>query len=549
MNRAAVSVIGLFLFIYILPLGVRPMTVPDESRYSEIPREMLASGEWVVPHLNGVLYFEKPVLGYWINALSISLLGENAFAVRLPSALAVGISALLIFLLMRGLRGGSQAGILAAAAFLTCLQVSALGAINLLDSMFSMFLTGAMVSFFRAHMAGTPLKRNGFLALFGALCGLAFLVKGFLAFAVPVVTIVPFMLWEKQGKRLFTIPWIPLLTALGVALPWCVMIHLREGDFWNYFFWNQHISRFISPLAGQHPKPFWYFIPVLFAGALPWMALVPAIISGARRTRSSDPLIRFAICWFLFPFIFFSISSGKLIPYILPCFPPLIVLMTVSLLDYFDAGKQKAFRICAACLALLLGILGVLLMVSQVTELFGPGPYGKAEMWKSVLGGLSLLFWGLILSFSARATGPKKRLALYCAAPLLFLFIGSFIIPDRVMERRAPERLLLRNADRVHSDTLLVSDEYLVHAVCWFYKRDNVSLLEKGGELTYGLKHNDSLHPRLLTVKGLDAIIGGTSGGHGIALITELGRYEKIKDLLPKPRFEDIDAGFVFLVF
>ena len=90
-----------FLFSYILPLGTRDLFVPDETRYGEIAREMIAGGDWVVPHLNGVRYFEKPVLGYWVHALSILLFGENNFAVRFPSALAVGLSALFIFLAVR----------------------------------------------------------------------------------------------------------------------------------------------------------------------------------------------------------------------------------------------------------------------------------------------------------------------------------------------------------------------------------------------------------------------------------------------------------------
>lgn len=89
-----------FLIAYILPLGARDLLVPDETRYAEIPREMIVGGDWVVPHLNGLRYFEKPPLGYWVHAGSILLFGENNFAVRLPSAMAVGLSALLIYLLV-----------------------------------------------------------------------------------------------------------------------------------------------------------------------------------------------------------------------------------------------------------------------------------------------------------------------------------------------------------------------------------------------------------------------------------------------------------------
>ena len=97
MRKSYLAAIGIFVLLYIIPLGIRPIILPDESRYAEIPREMLTSGNWIVPKLNGLRYFEKPVLGYWLNASSIKLFGENAFAARLPSALATGLSAFIIF--------------------------------------------------------------------------------------------------------------------------------------------------------------------------------------------------------------------------------------------------------------------------------------------------------------------------------------------------------------------------------------------------------------------------------------------------------------------
>jgi len=159
MRKYSVAIIALFLILYILPLGVRPISIPDESRYGEIPREMIASGDWVVPHLNGLRYFEKPVLGYWLNALSMTLFGENAFAIRLTSALSAGISALMVFFLIRRFGGGPQAGILGAAVYLTSLLVLALGTLTILDSMLSMFLTGAMASFFSLTKKTSP--QNG----------------------------------------------------------------------------------------------------------------------------------------------------------------------------------------------------------------------------------------------------------------------------------------------------------------------------------------------------------------------------------------------------
>jgi len=550
MRKYAVAVIGLFLILYILPLGMRPLAIPDETRYAEIPREMITSGDWVVPHLNGLRYFEKPVLGYWLNALSIILFGENAFAVRLMSALATGMTAMIIFFLLRRFSAGSASGILGAAAYLTCLLVLALGVVNILDAMLTLFLTGAMAFFFFAYQEESPAKRTGFLALFGAFCGLAFLVKGFLAFAVPLITIVPFLAWEHRLKDLLRLPWIPLLALLLVTLPWCILIHLREGDFWNYFFWTEHIKRFISPVPGQHPKPFWYFLPILAGGALPWLILLPAAFSGARAgVHRRDALGRFAICWFLLPFLFFSVCSGKLIPYILPCFPPLVMMIAAGLTDYLEKEKQRAFNVCAMALAVLTGAIAAGLVLHRTAHISGMRIYDPSETWKWAAAVGVFLAWGAGALFSAVRSDWKKKLSLFTLAPLPLLFSAHVALPDHILEDRTPERLLLRNQDKVHADTLIITGEHLVHGVCWFYKRDDIHLLEKAGELRYGLDRDDSCPPRLLTVKELPERIHAHFQKGGVALFLKKKSYLKEKDRLPEPEFVDADNGFVFLKF
>ncbi len=336
-RRYGLLVLLLIAALYIVPLGARPMFVPDESRYAEVPREMIASGDWVSPHLNGLRYFEKPVLGYWAIAGSIMVFGENNFAIRLPSALSVALTALFILgIAAGGAKNDETIAPLAALIFLTSLEVYAVGTFCVLDNLLCFFLTGTMVSFYRASAAEPGSRQEKkYLMFSGIFCGLAFLTKGFLAFAVPVLAIVPFLLSQRRFADIFRMTWLPLLTALLVALPWSVLIHLREPQFWHYFFWNEHVHRFLADNA-QHKKPFWYFFlsaPPMF---LPWIFLVPAAVTGffsttaAARTKQNpiSPLITFCICWFVFPFLFFSASNGKLLTYILPCFPPFAILMS-----------------------------------------------------------------------------------------------------------------------------------------------------------------------------------------------------------------------------
>lgn len=543
MKRYLMQAILIFLLIYMLPLGFRPLIAPDEVRYAEIPREMLDTGDWVVPRLNGVDYFEKPVFGYWINAVSISLLGENAFAVRLPSAVAAALAALALFLFMKRFCLDRLASAFTALIFLTFMEVNLVATINVLDSAFSLFMTGALVLFFSGHMEGNVRKRNAFLALAGVMCGLGFLTKGFIAFAIPLCVVVPFIIWEGRFKKSCVFLAVPAAFACIIALPWSVMVHLRAPDFWNYFFWTEHIHRFFSSGA-QHASPFWYFIPVILAGALPWIFLLPSALAGVKK-RGTDPIMRFALCWLLLPFIFFSASSGKLGTYILPCYPPLAIVMAMGLISYLEDPGGKLFRGSIAIFILMLGIAAAGLGVMEMPGLFDRPPYNEAETWKWILLIMGLFLWITFLLLVLKTSKTGKKIVLFSAAPLIFMAIAQVSLPGSYEEKKAPGRFLLEHADRIGPDTLIVTND-IERAVCWYYKRNDVYVLGGAGELTYGMKKSGS---RLLDMEGLADLISESGPKRHVALIIKSDLYKICRQKLPKPMFEDIQARFAFAQF
>ncbi len=541
-RKSAILVIGLFVLCYLIPLGLRPVSTPDESRYAEIPREMITSGDWVVPHIDGVRYFEKPVLGYWLTAASMRLFGENAFAMRFPSALATGLAALLIFILVQWFIGG-YAAMLAVMVFLTCFEVFGIGTLNVLDSMFAMFVTAAMTSFFFAHTAGHSIwKKRVLLLLFGLFCGLAFLTKGFPAFAIPFVTIVPFMIWERRWKELFVIPWLPLAAAALVVAPWAVMIHMREPDFWHFFIWNEHIRRFLSDDA-QHGKSYLFLFIVFPAAALPWTALFPAVVSGIRKSGLRNALTRYALCWFILPFLFFSASRGKLLTYILPCFAPLAILIAMGLRNYMKHDGKKAFTIGAVALALFIGLLAVALSVVQLADFNGFKPY--VWTWKWVLVVFGLLTFSILLLLAARESDHKKKYLLYALAPVIVMLLSHFAMPDMSVKNKTLGEFLLRSSHKIRPDTILVSEANPISAVCWFYKRSDVYQLENRGELKYGFGYDDSKH-RLLELEQFKELVMQNSGKERVILVARLKKYESWKKRLPEPLFEDNNGGYVF---
>ncbi|MEJ2701392.1 MAG: phospholipid carrier-dependent glycosyltransferase [Sedimentisphaerales bacterium] len=606
MKRRSVLIAGtgIFFLLYIVPLGVRPMVVPDEFRYAEIPREMLQTGNWIVPHLDGLRYFEKPVLGYWLNAAAIALFGENAFAVRFPSAIAVGLTALLLFAFVRRFSRDDLTAPLATAIFLLFPEVYAIGSFCVLDSVISLFVTAAIVFSFWAYFTdarrpkldgrklglgtgglssdarggsakienaplgtscggetGIPNPSWWLLALAGLSCGLAFLTKGFIALVVPAIVIVPLMLWQRRLKSLLRTAWVPLVTTLLFALPWSIAIYFRQPDFWRYFFWVEHVDRFISPKGGQHPYPFWFYVPVIMGGAMPWTLLVGSVVKGLKHVHGKDPIVRLALCWLSLPFLFFSASRGKLGTYILPCFPALAVLASVGLLKYFAREKTKAFTVVAYTLAVIAVALIALLIVHQTTS-EGSRFYNPQETWKAILVSFALLTWTFLGRRAATATDYRRKLVYFAAGPAVFMFCAQLVIPAQSIQKKTPGEFLAQQKDKISPGTILVSDNYLAAAVCWTYKRSDVYLLDREGEFAYGLGYDDSRCRllnidqlrRLITtgsVPGPRASLGGERGAgtRSVALITYTKRYVEYEHLLPKPTFKEVRHGFIFARF
>ena len=547
-KKFAIALVIGFLLIYILPLGVRPIATPDEARYGAIPREMLSSGDWIVPHLNGLRYFEKPVLGYWLNGLSMHLFGENAFALRLPSAMAAGISALFLFLLVRKYTGRHFAGILAAVVLLTCVEFFIVGTFSTLDSMFSMFVTGAMVIFFMAYSEPDRRRKLLLLMLAGGFCGLAFLTKGFLAFVILAGAIVPFMIWDRQRKDIFRTFLVPLLFAVAVALPWCIMVYAREPDFWKYFFWTEHIKRFTSDIA-QHRQPFWIFVPVLLGGAMPWTVLLVVVIKGLRKVTLKDSLVRFGICWLAFCFIFFSASHGKLATYILPCFPPFALFITLGLLKYWEANQTKDFENAARLSAVIAGVAGIVLILNQILG-FPATAYEQDETWRFCVAIAAVVAWGIFSFLAAKASDFRRKLVFYCCVPVLLMFCSPIIMPDILEDKISPGEVLVKYTANVRPNTVVVADGSVMQAVCWFYKRTDVYCLGDG-ELEYGLTYSDSRH-RKLNMQKFNELLAN-SRADGVILVASARNYTRWKEKkqLPEPTFIDFDkdSAIVFAEF
>ncbi|WP_158269854.1 phospholipid carrier-dependent glycosyltransferase [Desulfonatronum sp. SC1] len=545
---------GIFLAIYILPLGVRPLAVPDEARYAEIPREMIATGNWIAPHLNGVRYFEKPVLGYWLKAGSMLLLGENNFAVRFPSALAVGLSTLLVYLLVlqAGPRREDEANwsaTLAALAFLTFGAMVGIGTFAVLDSLFTFFLTAAITAFFFATEAEpTSTREKRFLVLSGVACGLAFLTKGFLAFVVPVLALVPYLCWQGRWRDIWRMGRLPLLAAVLTALPWSVAVHVREPDFWRFFIWNEHIHRFL--FEEKQRTSFWQLLWGFPGLVMPWAVLGPAALLGLRDavgfSESRKRLARLSLCWLALPFLFVSASSDKLLTYLLPCLPPVAVLLALGLDSLRTTGGKMSVRLGIAALASVAGLSVIALLF---LHFFGyKGFFLYSAFWQTALAVSALIIVLALLVRAFKCRDNTQRILLFGLSPVALFCALPLLTPDVILQVKMPGMLLERHKASIGPDTVLVADTGTLRAVCWYLKRDDVYMLGGPGELEYGMSFPEN-HHRMLNNEDILGLIGQNPGN--TVFVTQMKKLPELRESLPEPVFQDNSGprGFLLLRF
>jgi 4-amino-4-deoxy-L-arabinose transferase-like glycosyltransferase len=325
----------LFTAVWFSNLEYRKLVRPDEGRYAEIGREMALSGDWVTPRLNDLKYFEKPPLQYWATAAAFRLFGEHHWTARWWPATTTFACVLLMFWAARRLYGDEEIGLSAAAALGGCSGFVIDSHINTLDAGLAAFLTVGLLGFLLAQRPGaTPTEnRNGMLVVWAALA-LAVLSKGLIGVVLPGAVLAIYLLIERDWRLLTRLHLGKgLALFLLIAVPWFVAVSLANDEFARFFFIHEHFERFFTN-AHRREGAWWYFVPILLFGAMPWTPFIAVRLrEGWRREGEPGTLqtSRFLLIWAAFIFLFFSASHSKLPFYILPVFPALALFAAVEM--------------------------------------------------------------------------------------------------------------------------------------------------------------------------------------------------------------------------
>jgi len=348
--------LGIFFLLgifYAFRIGSYPLFTPDEGRYSEVAREMVSTGDFITPHLNGVVFLDKPILYYWMQASAIKIFGLTEAALRFWPALLGILCCVFVYFAGRQLFN-RKAGILAAFFLATSPLYYAGAHYANLDLEVASFISMSLLSL----LLGIHSKKTGYFIAAYILAGLAMLTKGLMGIVFPMMITGAWILilnrWSliKEARL-----GIGLLLFTAITIPWYIAAQFANPEFFHYFFVIQQFSRFLTLHEFNNQTPVWFYLPVIALGFFPWtLFLVQAMSTNLKkvwRNPSSYPIELFLLLWVFLILIFFTIPHSKVMTYILPIFPALALLVG----NYIS---QKNFKLG-------IYILGVIAVIIALT--------------------------------------------------------------------------------------------------------------------------------------------------------------------------------------
>ncbi|HSN17986.1 MAG TPA: glycosyltransferase family 39 protein [Gammaproteobacteria bacterium] len=340
-------------------LGHRDLFQTDEGRYAEIPREMLATGDWVTPRLDGLKYFEKPPLQYWATAATYSVFGESNATSRLWTAL-MGFLGILMTAFAAKRLFNTRTAWCATLVLTGSVYYAIMGHFNTLDMGVTFFMCASLFGFLLAMNAEDARAGRIFMYLAWGAAALATLSKGLEAVALPGAVFLLYVAITREWRRFAQLHFIGgLLIYIVIAAPWFLLVSVRNPDFAQFFFVHEHFERFLTTIH-HRVEPWWFFIPILILGLFIFLpqSVRAAAALGRRSTWRAEPgrfnSVLFLWLWCIFIFVFFSLSDSKLGSYILPIFPALALLVGNELATLRRRDAMLTAFLCAVLTVIIL---------------------------------------------------------------------------------------------------------------------------------------------------------------------------------------------------
>ena len=483
--RMLIVISVLFVVLYFYKLGSTGLIDVDEPRYAEAGREMLESGNWIVPYFNYEARYDKPVFFYWVEAVSMKIFGVNEFAARFPSVLFSLLCCTMTFLFLRTFYELKSA-LLGTLVLMSSFEFAALARFSITDMTLCSLITGSIFSFYLGYNQIINSHRifkfqikefSGWYIAGFIFLAFAVLTKGPVAVLILGIIFLPFFLWIEKLEYAYKNKsfWIGFLLFLAIAFPWYVLAHFKtDGEFTKVFLGLHNLSRYTSVVSG-HKGSNLYFIPVILFGFLPWtfflFQAIGAIFNTGLRSlvlSSKEGVPWFCLWWFLIVFLFFSFSKTKLLTYILPLFPALAVIIAF----YFDQIFKN--KISANGLTIGLGVffvflLAVLYVCFFKLNLILPREIKDLHLGLPILLFTFLLLVGIAMALTSSYQNEKLTISIILITFFLFYFsLVTFFLPN--IDRHS--QAMLRNfAKRMPKDVTVATYKVIKPSLVFYSKR------------------------------------------------------------------------------
>ena len=513
-RRNALLLLALLLaFVWFGGLGHRKLIKPDEGRYAEIPREMVAAGDWLTPRLNDLKYFEKPPLQYWATAAAYETFGISEWTSRLWTALTGFLGVLVVGYTAARLYD-RRAGLFAATVLGSSLAYVLLAHFNTLDMGLTFFMSVTLCATLLARSARADVETPGahcgspdasrtraarWMLVGWAAMALAVLSKGPVAAVLSGGALVLYLVVARDWTLLKMLaPIRGLAVFLVIAAPWFIAVSRANPEFAHFFFIHEHVERFLTT-EHRREGPIWYFVPVLVVGLLPWLSIAfgaafGAVVKAWRTPRAARRIGRIGfqperllLAWSLVIFVFFSASGSKLPSYVLPMFPALALLIGRELAR-IDARALKKHLIGIATLAAIACVVVVFIerLIDSRENVAAIAAFRSSAL-------VSMLAW-LIGTLVAVWLATRARLASAIVAAGLSALLGwsSLLLGHEALGRgMSTYDLARRMQPYIRAGTTIYSVGIFEHTLD-FYLQRTVTLVAFRDELDFGLAQEPS---------------------------------------------------------
>lgn len=490
LDKTSFIALGIILVIlYLWHLGLYPLMNPDEGRYAEIPREMLASRNFITPHLNGVEYFEKPALQYWITAFFMYIFGQNEFAVRLFPALC-GLGGICLTAYLGKKMFNRQTGFFAAIILASSFLYLIISSINILDMAISFFITLSLVCFYQFS---TTLRKK-YLYVFYASMALGTLTKGLVAIVLTVGIILCYCIITKQFSLILkTISPIGILLFLVICVPWFYLVCRDNPDFFYFFFIHEHFLRYLTKVHHRY-EPFYFFVPCIILGIFPWTGFLfssfldkfsfspKKLWQNLNLTDDKNKYI-YLYLWFFLIFIFYSISDSKLVPYIVPCLMPLAILIAHHLQKPNLSNKNISIALVINAVISLIIIIALIITASKSDFI---------TLQEFLFSGSFIILVLLITNIISFISWYKYKnmgqlLSIFMIASLFFSFSLQPVITQVAEHRTGRNVADIINTLKTPDTKIIMYKDYIQDIP--FYTKSRVAIYDYLGELEFGSTH------------------------------------------------------------